>query len=87
MPFADMIGGTGVSEVRVDVRVHARVGKMDVCPHDPIFEGLGLVIPLAAAVHNASLHCQDSIVLMHEGMASFRFLVKANDFCLDAWVI
>jgi hypothetical protein len=61
----DMVGGTGVSEVRVDAQIDTRVGKADSCPYDTIFESLGFMIPLLAAVCDGPLHCQNSVVFVH----------------------
>jgi hypothetical protein len=65
MSIANVSSGAGVGEIGVDARINARVGKSDACTHDSVFESLGFVVPLAAPIRNAPLHCQDAIVLVH----------------------
>src|ERR1700730_14331291 len=65
MSVTDVFGSAGVCEVWVNARVNTRVGEADVRPHDTVFEGFGLVVPLTASFCNTPLHCQDAVVFMH----------------------
>jgi hypothetical protein len=56
MPILDVVGGTGVGDIRMDARIHTHVSEADACSHDPIFEGFSLVVPLVAAVGDTSFH-------------------------------
>jgi hypothetical protein len=65
MSIANVSGGAGISEIGVDARINARVGKSDACTHDSVFKSFGLVIPLATSIRNTPLHRQDSIIFVH----------------------
>jgi hypothetical protein len=74
MSITNVSGGAGVSEVGVDTRVDARIGKPDACAHDPVFESFGFMVPLAAPIRDTPLHCQDAVIFVHEGSTSLCFL-------------
>jgi hypothetical protein len=83
----DMVGSSGVGEVGVDVRIDVRVGEMNAGSYDSVFKGFSLVVPLAVVVCDTPFHCQNSIILMHQGVAPFCFLAQADDLCLYPWVV
>jgi hypothetical protein len=65
MSIANMSSRAGISEIGVNARINARIGKSDACTHDSVFESLGFVVPLAATIRNAPFHRQDAIVFVH----------------------
>jgi hypothetical protein len=87
VPVSDMISGMGVGEVRVNARINACVSETDACPHDTVFEGLSLIVPLATSVRDAPLHCQDPIILVHQSTTPLCLLMKADDFCSYFWIV
>jgi hypothetical protein len=87
MSIADVVGGSGVGEIRVDVQIDLRIGEVDVCPDNLVFKGFSLVVPLSAAICNAPLHRQNSIILVHQSTTALGFLVQMDDFHSNSRVI